>query len=64
MVFVTRKPGETLVLDTPSGRVMIQVLGDNQLGIDAPAGVHIAGVTKAEQPGSWLPARPRLAHVA
>jgi sRNA-binding carbon storage regulator CsrA len=64
MVYVTRKPGETLILDTPSGKLVIQVLGDNQLAIEAPAGVQVAGVTKAEQSVSWLPARPRLVHVA
>ena len=64
MVFVTRKPGETLVLETPGGKLVIHVLGNNQLGIDAPAGVRVAGTTKAGQAGNWLPARPRLVHVA
>ena len=64
MVFVTRKPGETLVLETPSGRIVIHVLGENQFGIDAPPGIRVADVTKPQPPDSWLPARPRLVHVA
>ena len=63
MVFVTRKPGEVLVLDTPSGKLVIQVLGDNQLGIDAPKGVRVSGAAIASDT-NWLPARPRLVNVA
>jgi len=62
MVFVTRKPGETLVLDTPSGKLVIQLLADNQLGIDAPAGFRVAGPSRPETPDGWLPPRPRLVH--
>jgi hypothetical protein len=62
MVFVTRKPGETLVLETPSGKVVVQVLAGNQLGIEAPAGVRVAGTTSADV--SWLPPRPKLVKVA
>ena len=64
MVFVTRKQGEVLVLDTPSGKVVIQVLGDSQFGIDAPVGVHVAGAAQSDKSGSWLPARPKLVKVA
>jgi len=63
MVFVTRKPGESLVLETPGGKVVVQVLSDNQLGIEAPASVRIVGPTRQE-PVNWLPARPKLVRVA
>jgi hypothetical protein len=63
MVFVTRKPGESLILETPGGKVVVQVLSDNQLGIDAPPDIRIVGPTKAE-PLNWLPARPKLVRVA
>ena len=63
MVYVTRKPGETLVLETPGGKVVVQVLANNQLAIEAPAGVRVAGTTSADHT-NWLPARPRLVHVA
>ena len=63
MVFVTRKPGESLVLNTPSGEIVVQVLDGHQLAVDAPREVRIAEA-HANQSVSWLPARPRLAHVA
>ena len=64
MVFVNRKPGETLILDTPNGKLIIQILEGNQLGIDAPAGVQVSGANNLSPGTNWLPARPRLVRVA
>lgn len=56
MIFIKRKPGEALVLNTPSGEIVIQVMAGDELGIVAPSSVQ---VSSSQQAGSWLPSRPR-----
>ncbi len=59
MIFIKRGAGETVVLRTPEGEIVIQVLGSNELGIEMPAGVTVAPATKQEKARNWLPARPK-----
>jgi hypothetical protein len=58
MVFVSRKPGEALIVETSSGRVVVQVLGADQYGIELPAGARVSPSSRVEQAGQWLPDRP------
>ena len=62
MLFFKRKPGESLVIETPNGDIVIQVLAGDELGIEVPYGARVSPTTETK-PGNWLPSRPRL-HVA
>ena len=59
MIFFKRKPGESLVLNTPNGEIVIRVLDGDELGIDAPAGTRVSRASRADTSGSWLPSRPK-----
>ena len=59
MVVLKRKPGESLVIDTPNGEIVIQVLPGDELGVEVPPGVKVAAASATARPGDWLPARPR-----
>jgi hypothetical protein len=67
MHFLNRKPGERLVIQTPEGRITIDLLPDQILAIEAPPGIEVvedgpdAPKAAAVRPGagaSWLPSRP------
>ena len=57
MIFFKRKAGESLVIDTPNGEIVIQVLQGDELGIEVPPGSKVARKAGAADK-SWLPARP------
>jgi hypothetical protein len=62
MIFFKRKLGESLVIETPSGDIIIRVLAGDELGIEVPQGITVIPAS-SPKPGNWLPSRPKL-HVA
>ena len=65
MLILNRKPGERVILQTASGRVVISLLGGQQVGIELPPGVEVVdggSNEKADARGgrsdNWLPSRP------
>jgi hypothetical protein len=65
MLFLNRKPGERLILETPAGRIVINLLGNQQVGVELPPGVEVLNEgpdegqpARGRRPNSWLPARP------
>ena len=58
MIFLTRKPGEALTVETPSGKIVVQVLGRDQFGVELPAACRVSASSRVPAPGQWLPERP------
>jgi hypothetical protein len=67
MLFLNRRPGERLVIQTPEGRITIDLLPDQILAVEAPPGVEVleeapdateATPVRAGGGASWLPSRP------
>jgi hypothetical protein len=58
MLFLKRKPGESLVIQTPNGPIIIR-LDEEEIGIEVPPGIEV--MPDGRGAGSWLPARPRRA---
>ena len=67
MHFLNRKPGERLVIQTPEGRITIDLLPDQVIAIEAPPGVEVvdeaggapeAAPLRAGSAANWLPSRP------
>jgi hypothetical protein len=57
VIFIKRKAGESVVLNTPNGEITIQMLGRNELGIEMPRGVTVTSANEPER-RDWLPSRP------
>lgn len=59
MIFCKRTPGETVVINTPTGEIVIRVLDGDELGIEVPPGALVREVRPDTAPANWLPSRPR-----
>ena len=63
MLYFECKQGESLLIQTPRGSIVVTILADEEIGIEVPPGTDVQVKDRDDQEGekpteSWLPPRP------